>query len=528
MKSVLIILDGFGLNPVIKGNPIMSTPLPFLDEILKNSPRINLSASAESVGLSWGEVGNSEVGHSNIGTGQIIWQDLPKINQAIEKGTFFKNKVLNNAFENCLENDSSLHLIGLLSDGGVHSDISHLFALLEIAQSKGLKKVYIHVITDGRDTAPKIAEKFIKELDEKMKKLNLGKISTLSGRFYAMDRDNHWERIEKVYKVLTGASERSAKDASAALKMGYDEGQSDENIEPTIISLGSQEQFLSDNDSVIIFNFRADRAREITLAIGDKNFKHFKRKKTAKNIYFATMTPYETDWKIKIHTVFGLLHYEPPFSDIIGVKKLNQLHIAETEKYAHVTYFFNGGREKEINNEKYINIPSPRIDNYAQKPEMSLHQVTSELLGEIGKNEYEFIVVNFANTDMVGHTGDYKAAQKALAAVDENLSYLVPKAQKSGYRIFLTADHGNIEQMINLETGEIDKEHTTNPVFFVLLSENLTATNLSEKEHQNLWESIAAENPKGVLADITPTLAESLGLGDVSYFSGQSMLSILK
>lgn len=528
MKSLLLILDGFGLNPVIKGNPIMNTPLPFLDEIMLNSPRINLSASAESVGLSWGEVGNSEVGHSNIGTGQIIWQDLPKINQSIESGSFFKNRVLHGALEKSLKNNSSLHLIGLVSDGGVHSDILHLFALLEMAKKKNLKKVYIHVFTDGRDTAPKVAEKFIKELEEKTKDLNTGKISTISGRFYAMDRDNHWERIEKVYKAMTGNTERTAKDAFAALKMGYDEGQNDENIEPTIISHGTQEQFLQDNDSIIIFNFRADRAREITLAIGDQHFNHFTRKKVLKDMYFATMTPYETDWKININTVFGLLHYESPLSDIIGNKKINQLHIAETEKYAHVTYFFNGGREKKTEGENYIKIPSPRVESYAQKPEMSLHQVTSELLGEIGKKDYEFIVANFANPDMVGHTGDYSAAQKALAAVDENLSYLLPKAQQTGYRVFLTADHGNIEQMINLETGEIDKEHTTNPVFFVLIAENLTASKISEKEHQHLWESIATENPKGVLADITPTIAESLGLEGADYFSGQSMMSILK
>jgi 2,3-bisphosphoglycerate-independent phosphoglycerate mutase len=528
MKCILIILDGFGLNPVIKGNPVMNTPLPFLDEIFLNSPRINLSASAESVGLSWGEVGNSEVGHSNIGTGQIIWQDLPKINQSIESGAFFKNKVINNALESSLKNNSSLHLVGLLSDGGVHSDISHLFALLEMAKKRNLAEVYVHVFTDGRDTPPKVAEKFIKELENKMKDLGIGKISTISGRFYAMDRDDHWERIEKVYNAMIGTSNRTSKDAQSALKMGYREGQNDENIEPTIVSLGTGKQFLKNKDSIIIFNFRADRARQITLSIGAFVFKHFKREKVAKDIYFATMTPYETDWKIEIHTIFGLLHYESPLADIIGTKNLKQLHMAETEKYAHVTYFFNGGREKRIKNEKYINIPSPRVESYAEKPEMSLHQVTSEFLGELGKNGYDFVVVNFANPDMVGHTGNYKAAQKALSAMDENLAYIIPDAQKKGYKIFLTADHGNIEQMINLETGEIDKEHTTNPVPFVLISENLTATKIQPKEHQDLWERLATENTKGVLADITPTIGETLGIENVPYFSGQSMLTVLK
>lgn len=528
-KAMLIILDGFGLSPTEKGNPIFNIQTPIIDYLIQTSPHINLSASAEAVGLSWGEVGNSEVGHSNIGTGQIIWQDLPRISSTIKDGSFFKNEVILKTMKYVKKNKSSLHLLGLISDGGVHSHIDHLFALLEMAQKEGLIDVFIHGFTDGRDTPPKCAQKYIEKIEAKTKELGVGKISTIAGRFYAMDRDNHWERIERVYNVMVGESENVKKTAVQAVNDGYKNEQNDETIDPAIITLGSQKQFLKNNDAVIIFNFRADRAREITLSLGQKNFKSFKRSNFPENLYLATMTPYETDWKIKISTIFGALSYRSPISNIFSEHNLNQLHIAETEKYAHVTYFFNGGREKELNGEKYLCIPSPRVESYAEKPDMSLHQVVSQLLAEISKNDFQFVVANFANPDMVGHTGDYEATKKAIRSVDQNLEYLISKAKGIGFDIFITADHGNAEQMINLETGEIDKEHTTNPVFFLRVKEDLdNVVKFSNQEHKQIWSEICLENPKGVLADITPTVGESLGIVDVDYFSGQSLLNILQ
>jgi 2,3-bisphosphoglycerate-independent phosphoglycerate mutase len=344
-----------------------------------------------------------------------------------------------------------------------------------------------------------------------------------------MDRDNHWERIKKVYEVMTGESENVKKTAPQALEDGYKKGEGDETIEPSIISLGDKKQFLKDRDSVIIFNFRADRAREITIALGQKKFDKFKKTTDVTDLCLATMTPYETDWKIKISTIFGALEYQNTISDIFSQNKISQLHVAETEKYAHVTYFFNGGREKEAAGEKYLCIPSPRVESYAEKPEMSLHQVVSQLLAEISKNDYQFVVVNFANPDMVGHCGDFEATKKAIAVVDENLRYLISKAKSVGFDIFLTADHGNAEQMINLETGEIDKEHTTNPIFFVRIKEiNNEETKFTRDDHKQIWSDLSLDQPKGVLADITPTIAEVLGIEGIEYFSGQSLLNILE
>lgn len=515
---MLIILDGFGLNPIEKGNPVFAIQTPIFDYLIQNSPHINLSASAESVGLSWGEVGNSEVGHSNLGTGQIIWQDLPRISETIALGSFFKNKVILETMRETKKNKSSLHLVGLISDGGIHSHLDHLFALLKIAKDEGLSDVFIHGFTDGRDTAAKCAQKYLTAIEKKMADLGLGKISTLSGRFYAMDRDNHWERIKKVYEAMRGRSPSVKKNPEEVIKESYKKGQDDETIEPQIVSQGNPKQFLRNKDSVIIFNFRADRAREITLALA----------KSKLNLNLATMTPYETDWKIKIKTIFGVLKYQSPLSDILAENNISQLHIAETEKYAHVTYFFNGGREKELNGEKHCCIPSPRVENYAVKPDMSLHQVVSQLLAEISKNDFQFVVANFANPDMVGHTGDYEATKKAIMAVDQNLEFLISKAKKIGFDIFITADHGNAEQMINLETGKIDKEHTTNPVFFLHVKGGLdNLVKFSDQEHKQIWSEISLDNPKGVLADITPTIASVLGIEGINYFSGQSLINLL-
>lgn len=525
-KVMLIILDGLGLSFEKKGNPLFEAKTPMLDYLLETSPHLNLSASAEAVGLSWGEVGNSEVGHSNIGTGEVIWQDLPRIDSTIANRSFYRNKVILGLMSKVKKNKSSLHLVGLISDGGVHSHLNHLLALLEIARRESINRVYLHAFTDGRDTPPKSAKKFIEKIETKTKESGVGKISTISGRFYAMDRDDHWERIEKAYQVMAGDSSNVKKSSLDILKQGYAKGQNDETIEPAMVGLGEKTQFLNNNDGVIIFNFRADRAREITLALGQKDFKQFKRKKID-NLALATMTPYETDWKLEIETIFGALSYKNPLADILAQNKISQLHLAETEKYAHVTYFFNGGREKKLLGEEHICIPSPRVDDYSQKPEMSLSLVVSELLAQINKN-FDFIVVNFANPDMIGHTGDYKAAQIAISAVDKNLKFLLSKAKNAGYDIFITADHGNVEQMINLETGEIDKEHTINPVFLIRVKNKLkNDIKFSVEEHRKIWSKASLDPPKGVLADITSTLCQSLGLALGSSFSGQSLIDLL-
>ncbi len=527
-KLLLIILDGFGLNYSKELNPLFSVDTPNLDNLVANQPFAILQAAGEEVGLSWGEVGNSEVGHFNLGSGTILWQNLPKIDQSIESGEFFKKEPILKAYQNVKENDSSLHLIGLVSDGGVHSHIRHLFALLKLAKEKGLHKVYIHMISDGRDTPPDSAPRFIKELKAKISELGVGAISTIGGRKLAMDRDNNWDRINKYYEVLIGKSDKKFNDPESLIEHWYNNDKNDESLPPSIVKTGLQDQFISDDDSIVIFNFRADRARQLTLALGSPNLDEFDRSFYPSNIYLTTMTPYEEDWQIEVPTVFEPPKIDNPVSRIISENGLNQAHVAESEKKAHVTYFFNGGKDITFTSQENKIYSSPDVESYDLKPEMSLEKVVNELIDRVSEGKDHFILSNFANTDMVGHTGKFKPAGKAIQYVDQALGALIPQANKAGYVCFVTADHGNIEQMINPASNKPDKEHTTNPVpFFWVADFKKKESNKNKVGSDKLWRKFSSLNPTGILADVPATVLKYFQIDPPESLIGEDLSSNL-
>jgi len=524
-RLLLIILDGFGLSFDAKTNPVLSARTPTLDGLIANYPFTALQASGEEVGLSWGEVGNSEVGHFNLGSGIILWQNLPKIDQKIVSGEFFKNKVLIETCQKVKKNNSSLHLVGLVSDGGIHSHIRHLFALLKIAKDQSLEKVYVHMISDGRDTPPKAASDFINQLQAQFDAIGTGQLSTIAGRFWAMDRDDNWDRIKKWYQVVIGKSQDRFKAPLEAINHFYSKGQDDEKLKPSIIDLESESQFIRDSDGVIIFNFRADRAREMARAIGDPNLIDFSREYFAQNLSLATMTPYETDWKMDINVVFQPPQSLYPSSLLISDQNLSQYHTSESEKKAHVTYFFNGGNDQTYPQETDKIFASPEVESYDQQPEMNLPQVTENLVKVIKNENYNFILLNMANPDMVGHTGKFKAARLALEAVDSNLELLLKAASAAGYTVLITADHGNIEQMINPATGKPDKEHTINPVPFFWVDRYRSPTKALDSER--LWQEICQLNPSGVLADVTATVLNQLEVPVPEFITGEELSKAL-
>ncbi|PKL72741.1 2,3-bisphosphoglycerate-independent phosphoglycerate mutase [Candidatus Kuenenbacteria bacterium HGW-Kuenenbacteria-1] len=519
---VLIILDGWGVAPASRGNGISLAKTPNFNKYITTYFSAVLQASGEAVGLPYGEVGNSEVGHLNLGAGKIVYQNLPRINKSILDGSFFNNKVFLEACSYTKENNSALHLMGLVSNGGTHSFNEHLFGLLELAKKEKQKRVYIHAFLDGRDVAYNSGIEFIKELEEKINQIGIGKIATISGRFYAMDRDNHWDRIEKTFLAMTeGQSEKSFNDSIEAIQDSYDRNIFDEEFLPTVLLNENKEPItkIQDKDAVIFFNFRSDRARELTQAFVLPDFQNFKRPQFLKNLYFATMTEYEKDLLVKI--AFSPEEIKMPLAKILSDSGLNQLHIAETEKYAHVTYFFNGGEEKPFKGQSNIVVPSPQISSYAEQPKMSAPIIIEKLLQEISKDEYDFIVVNFANTDMVGHTGNLKAVIQATEYIDECLKKIVDEILSKNGTALITADHGNAEEVINLYTGEIDKEHSSNPVPFILIGKQ--------------WENKAIElgriNPdlsglvsSGVLADIAPTILKIMNISEPEEMTGNSLI----
>ncbi len=523
-KVLLIVLDGFGLLALEEGNAFFQAKTPFFEGLIASSPSTALHAASTEVGLSWGEVGNSEVGHFNLGLGQVVWQDLPTINQAIESGEFKKNPVLLSAARNAARKGSALHLIGLISNGGVHAHIDHLLALLEFAKKQGVKEVLIHGITDGRDTGPKDGHQFVEKIEQKTESLALGKIATLSGRFYAMDRDNHWDRIAVVYLALTAGRGERADSASGALDLAYRRGESDEFLKPTLIKPNFRP--IAKSDSVVFFNYRADRARQLTRAFLAKDFNDFNRQDDLSDkIFFATMTPYESDWKVKVNIVFPPKKIEPPLARVLSQHRIAQYHVAETEKYAHVTYFFNGGEEKQFPLEDRELIRSPNVKTYDLKPEMSALGVSRKLTAALKAGRYGFLLANFANPDMVGHTGVLEKAALGLEAVDGALAVVVKAASEGGYTTLITADHGNCEQMINPETREIDKEHTVNPVPLIAVPPN------SLKDGQalsaDLKLSLSSIQPVGVLADVGPTILDFLGLKKPPEMTGYSLRTTL-
>lgn len=502
---VLTIMDGFGYTQNKEGNAIVLAGTPNLDALSERFPHTLIKASGMDVGLPNGQMGNSEVGHTNIGAGRVVYQDLTRITKSIMDGDFFENKALKSAMINA--KDKSLHILGLLSDGGVHSHIDHLKALIDMASKNGLKNVFVHAFTDGRDTDPQSAIDFVEEIESYMNKVGVGKIATISGRYYAMDRDKRWDRVEKAYDAIVYAKGNYSESAMKCIKDSYDAGINDEFIVPTIITdSGEPLTKLSNEDSVVFFNFRPDRAREITRAITDREFDGFER-----NIIptqFICMTTYDATMEnVKVA-------YEPEdivntLGEYLSKNGKLQLRAAETEKYAHVTFFFNGGKEEPYNGEDRLLIASPKVATYDMKPEMSAYELLEQLLEKIDEDKYDFIAVNFANPDMVGHTGDMKATEKAIKTVDECVGKLFDKVLSKGGSGIITADHGNAELMIDLETGRPITSHSTNPVPFIVVGEAFKDVKLLSD---------------GKLSDIAPTVLDMMNMVQPEEITGHSLI----
>ena len=503
--TMLMILDGFGENPKKEGNAVKLAKTPNIDRLMKEYPNTKIAASGLAVGLPEGQMGNSEVGHTNIGAGRIVYQELTRITKSIENGDFFSNEELVKAMENCKKNNSKLHILGLVSDGGVHSHIRHLFGLLEMAKRRDIEEVYVHCFLDGRDTPPASAESYIQELEEKMRKKGVGKIATVAGRFYGMDRDKRWNRIQKAYNAIVFGEGNKSSQVINAIESSYQKEVFDEFVEPTVITNGEKPvATIEDGDSVIFFNFRPDRAREITRAIVDKEFKEFETKKM--NTYFVCFTNYDETMP-NVHIAFKKEMIKNTLGEIVSKNGGKQLRIAETEKYAHVTFFFNGGEEKQYEGEDRILVPSPKVETYDMKPEMSAYEVTQKVVEAINSEKYNCIILNYANPDMVGHTGSLSAEIKAVEAVDECVGKVITAIESQKANLIITADHGNAEQMIDYKTGEPHTAHTTNLVPLILIS---------ERENVKLRE--------GKLADIAPTLLELMGLEKPKEMTGESLI----
>ncbi|RLF49493.1 MAG: 2,3-bisphosphoglycerate-independent phosphoglycerate mutase [Thermoplasmata archaeon] len=494
---LLAILDGFGYREEKEGNAIAYAHTPNMDSFMVNYPFTLLKAGGTAVGLPPGQMGNSEVGHINIGAGRVVFQDSMRILKAIEDGSFFQNDVLKRAMEKA--RGGALHLMGLIGPGGVHALPQHLHALLEMAKQEDVRNVYIHCFTDGRDTPPKSAAEHIKSLEKKIEEIGAGEIASMTGRYYAMDRDKRWERTRMAYEMLTEGKGRKAESAEEAIKKAYEAGETDEFIKPTVI----KERRIKNGDVVIFFNFRPDRARQLTMAFVDENFKAFPRKKL--NVHFVTMTRYMDGLDVDI--AFDKLPLKNTFGEVISKHGLKQLRIAETEKYAHVTFFFNGGREEPFNGEERCLIPSPKVATYDMKPEMSAYELTAELVKRIKSKRYDVIVVNYANLDMVGHTGVWEAAIKAVETVDECIGKVVEAVKQQKGKAIITADHGNAEEM--MEDGHPKTAHTTNPVPFILIG-------TGEKENIKLR--------RGNLGDIAPTMLDLLGIEKPEDMTGRSLI----
>lgn len=518
---ILVILDGWGVATPSKANAISLANTINYNNFLKTYPVFLLQAAGEAVGLSWGEMGNSEVGHLSLGAGQIIYQNLTKITLAISDGSFYNNSCLANACLWAKKKKSALHLLGLVSNGGVHSYNEHLYALLELAKKQKVPKVYIHAILDGRDTPYNSGYNFIAKLIIQIGKIGIGEIATLSGRFYAMDRDNHWLRTRLAYQaIVDGEGQESFNDPLSAIQISYKNNIFDEEILPQVVAKDKSEfNGINENDSVIFFNFRGDRARQLTKAIIFPTFEKFERRKGyIKNLLFTTMTEYEKDLPVDI--AFPQANISEPLAKVISDAGLHQLHIAETEKYAHVAYFFNGGREEAFKNETRILIPSPPVSSYDQKPEMSAREITEKVISEVNKNIYDFVVINYANADMVGHSGNLQATIQAIECLDECLGKLYELVISYNGIMLITADHGNAEGLFNLQTGAIDKEHSNQPVPFIIIGNQY-------KDKTTITGGISDLNKitaSGVLADVAPTILKIMGLKKPGEMTGQPLI----
>ncbi len=500
----LIIMDGFGLRKETEGNAIAAAKHPNLDRLWATCPHTQIGASGMDVGLPDGQMGNSEVGHTNMGAGRIVYQELTRITKSIEDGEYLSNPVLLHAMENAKKPGAALHLMGLLSDGGVHSHIRHLFGLIEMAKKMGVEKVYIHCFMDGRDVPPTSGAEYIEELQKELEKTGVGKIATVSGRYYAMDRDNRWERVVKAYDAMVNGEGVKAPDPAAMMRQSYADGVTDEFIVPAVVTEGAE---VKSGDSVIFFNFRPDRARELTRTLVDPDFAGFERKKGFFPLTYICMTQYDATMP-NVEVAYAPQSLANTFGEYISKNGLTQLRIAETEKYAHVTFFFNGGVEAPYPGEDRALIPSPKVATYDLQPEMSAYLVTDEVVKRIRSGKYDVIILNYANCDMVGHTGVFEAAVKAVDAVDTCLGRTLAAIEEMGGRAFVTADHGNADMMTD-EEGNPFTAHTTNPVPFIAVG---------------FPEGTKLLPHGGRLADIAPTMLQALGLPQPAEMTGRSML----
>ncbi len=504
---VLMVLDGYGLNDRQEGNAIAMANTPVMDKLMKECPFVKGNASGMAVGLPDGQMGNSEVGHMNIGAGRIIYQDLTSITKAIEDGDFFENEAMLEAIDNCKKNNSDLHLWGLLSDGGVHSHNTHVYGILELCKREGFDRVYVHPFLDGRDTPPASGKDYVAELVDKMKEIGVGKVASLSGRYYAMDRDNRWDRVEKAYASLVYGEGETAEDPVQAMADSYAKDVTDEFVLPTVITEnGKPVSLVKPNDSVIFYNFRPDRARELTRAFCDDDFTGFERRNGRMPLTYVCFKDYDESIPNKL-VAFKKQTIENTFGEYLAKMGKKQLRLAETEKYAHVTFFFNGGVEEPNQDEDRTLVKSPAVATYDLQPEMSAPEVGEKLDAAITSGQYDVIIINFANPDMVGHTGVIEAAVKAVERIDACVGSAVEAVKKVGGVLFICADHGNAEKMIDYETGEPHTAHTTNPVPFILV--NYGDVKLREG---------------GCLADIAPTLLEIMELPQPPEMTGKSLL----
>ena len=500
-KALLMILDGWGLGDQKKDDVIFNTPTPYWDYLMNNYPHSQLQASGENVGLPDGQMGNSEVGHLNIGAGRVVYQDLVKINRACADNSILQNPEIVSAFSYAKENGKNVHFMGLTSNGGVHSSMVHLFKLCDIAKEYNISNTFIHCFMDGRDTDPKSGKGFIEELSAHCEK-SAGKIASIIGRYYAMDRDKRWERVKEAYDLLVNGEGKKATDMVQAMQESYDEGVTDEFIKPIVNA--NCDGTIKEGDVVIFFNYRNDRAKELTVVLTQQDMPEAGMH-TIPGLQYYCMTPYDASFK-GVHILFDKENVANTLGEYIASKGLNQLHIAETEKYAHVTFFFNGGRETPFDNEDRILVPSPKVATYDLKPEMSAYEVKDKLVDAINENKYDFIVVNFANGDMVGHTGIYEAIEKAVVAVDACVKDVIEAAKAQGYEAIIIADHGNADHALN-EDGTPNTAHSLNPVPCVYVTENK-----------------AAKVEDGRLADVAPTILKIMGLEAPAEMNGNVLI----
>ena len=508
--TALIIMDGFGINPAKDGNAICAAGTPELDKLMERFPHTQLGASGMDVGLPDGQMGNSEVGHLNIGAGRIVYQELTRITKDIQDGTFFEKEPLVKAMDAVKENGGNLHLMGLLSDGGVHSHNTHLYALVEMAKQRGLKNVFVHCLLDGRDVPPTSGLEYVRQLEEKLNETGVGKIASIQGRFWGMDRDNIWDRVEKGYNAIALGEGIEESDPVQAVQNSYDNGKTDEFMIPTVITEnGAPRATVNPGDSVVFFNFRPDRARQITRAFIMEDFTGFVRKKGFIPVQFVSMTQYDATFAPYLSVVNPPASMENTLGQYLAALGLTQAHIAETQKYAHVTFFFNGGVEAPNPLEDRFLIDSPKVATFDMQPEMSAPEVTEKALELIDSGKYDVMILNYANCDMVGHTGVMDAAVTAVKEIDKDVGILVSEILKMGGRAFVTADHGNADQMVDPATGEPFTAHTTNPVPFIACDEKLIGKTL---------------RTGGRLADIAPTMLDSMGLPIPAEMTGKSLI----